>query len=245
VNRRDFIKLAGLLGISALLPKGLRMASFSELMMKVVDGQQLSPIEREQMRQYTNEMDTNNQLVSSWQQVNKKIRDIYLDLPIVTIYSETLTTSVPNITIQIPSDYKHLMMFCAMLTDRAAASDYIHGRFNGDTGTNYAEQYAGGVGSSSSDGSQTSRDDFGVTIAASASASANTCGSCIMFIPHYNSTIYKTVINNYGIFDGTATGKYSTFCQWKSTSPIRSLTLFSENSANIISGSVVTLLGIK
>jgi len=113
------------------------MASFSELMMKVVDGQQLSPIEREQMRQYTNEMDTNNQLVSSWQQINKKVNSLFLDLPVGTILSKTIPSNATSVSTQIPQDYNHLFIFTSAKTDYASFVDTINMRFNGDTGTNY------------------------------------------------------------------------------------------------------------
>ena len=87
MNRRDFMKFAGVSWFSLFLPKGLQMATYTELMMKIADGQQLDAIEREQLRQYAGEMESNNKLVSSWKSIGNKVSSNYIDFPIIYLES--------------------------------------------------------------------------------------------------------------------------------------------------------------
>lgn len=247
MNRRDFIKIAGLFGLSAFLPKGLQVLTYTDLMMKVADGQTLDSIEREQLRQYLSEIDTNRQLVSTWQQINKKVSSSFLDLPIVTIKTKKFEQNTTSETFDIPPDYNHLIIFCAVETDNAAYYDFLHGQFNGDTGNNYAETYAGSINGAASNGQFLTRDDFGVSITTGSSATTGAMGSAILFIPHYNSNQWKTVIKLEGTVEYAASQMliFNTFATWKSTNPVRSIRVFPETGSNILSGSIITVLGVK
>lgn len=61
MNRRDFIKLSGMIGAFSFIPefatKGIEMATYTELMMKLADGKTLDALEKEQLRQFTNDID--------------------------------------------------------------------------------------------------------------------------------------------------------------------------------------------
>lgn len=223
------------------------MASFSELMMKVVDGQQLSPIEREQMRQYTNEMDTNNKLVSSWKQIDNKINSKYLDLPMVVIISKTFEEDVSSFTVQIPSDYKHLLMMGSFKTDRADYFDSIAIQFNGDTSTSYRAQYLYGQNSLSGAAQAIGLDSASISYASGLSSNSNSSGNFFLFLPDYNSSIWKTFLKISGTPNKSATDMItvSNTETWEKTEPIRSAKFFPDYGTNIKTGSILTILGIK
>ena len=247
MNRRDFIKFLGVLGIAPLIPKGLEMSIYTDLIMKVADGQKLDPIEREQLRQYTAEIDNNRQIVSAWQSIDKKISSAFLNLPIVPIFSDVIANSITYLTIEIPPDYKHLMVFISARTDKAALYDYIDGTINGDSNSsNYMEGFSGESNGSSAGwiGEHLTSTGFGAAFAAANSSTSGAAGSSIIFFPHYNSKSWKTLYKLQG-FGDTYTNLLSVFSVWKSTSSIRTLKFYPNGGTNILADSVFSVYGIK
>lgn len=221
--------------------------TYTDLMMKVIDGEKLNPIEREQMRQYVSEIDNNRQIVSSWQQINKKIDERYLDLPIGTIVSKVFESDQASFTVQIPPDYNHMLILSSVKTTHAGYNDGVIGRFNDDDGANYSEGYDGGQASSAVTGQTKVQTFFGVSVATGTSATLGATGSSFVFIPNYNSSNWKSVLRVQGTGEYSATDVLTlmTSAHWRNTSPVRKITVLSENSANLATGSILTILGIK
>lgn len=243
MNRRDFMKFAGVSWFSLFLPKGLQMATYTELMMKMADGQQLDAIEREQLRQYAGEMESNNKLVSSWQNINGNIDAKYLNLPVNLIYSTTLVEDTASISIDIPSIYKHLLIFSyGRSTAAGTGVTSLRARFNSDTASNYESQLLYGI--SSSAGSVTSAViDWAIIGGLPKSGeAAGYSGSGFAFLPGYGGAFYKTMLMI--ILPGVAGYVFARSSTWKSTDPIRNI-VFSPEAGNLQSGFSLSIYGFK
>lgn len=211
-------------------------------------GVSLPQAELDTLQRLVDEERQREEALKSWMRIqDNKIGMNFLDLPIFPIYSRVVDVSSASISIPIPGDYKHLLMFVSAKTDRAAIDDWIHARFNDDTGSNYMEAYSGEVGASASNGEQTSRTDFGLSITTGATAASGSTGSSVIFIPHYTSNVWKTALKIYGSgwLVPASMLILSTFSVWKNTDPIKKITIYSYNSANISNGSIFSIYGIK
>lgn len=168
-------------------------------------------------------------------------------LPIEIIYSEVLYKNFPTLSVDIPQGYKHLLIFSVAKTDRASDFDYIHGYFNGDSGSNYMEGYAGEASGSAVGwvGEQTSRSNFGVCFASASTSSAGAVGSSVLFVPHYTSSAWKATLKIMGGNTATSTALLTANSIWKNTSAINKITFFPEFGTNIVSGSIFSIYGIK
>jgi hypothetical protein len=87
VNRRDFLKLAGLLGLSLLIPKGNDMP-FGDTLEKLARGERLSETEIQNIRLFGNQVELFNQFIGGMQIGSsdihvKSIRTVYgqFDIP--------------------------------------------------------------------------------------------------------------------------------------------------------------------
>lgn len=161
---------------------------------------------------------------------------------IIDKYFEADTAST---TVNIPASVNHLLILGGFQTDRAAYNDVIGCRLNGDSGSNYAEQYEGAQASTQVAGS-TTQSYAKLCIASGDSASDHIYGGFFAYMPNIRSSYYKSVIGVSGMSEYTATeGIIHTFCTfWNNTSSIASITIMSANSANIKSGSRIGIYGI-
>jgi hypothetical protein len=108
-------------------------------------------------------------------------------------------------------------------------------RFNGDTGTNYSVTRMGGYGSSASSNRFSNQ-----TLMAGPYSSANTIA--IWQVMNYsNATTYKTALARGG---GADYGTEAYVGLWRNTNAITSITVL-PSSANLATGSTITLYGIK
>ena len=208
-------------------------------------GVSLPQAELDTLQRLVDEERQREEALKSWMRIqDNKIGMNFLDLPIFPIYSRVVDVSSASISIPIPGDYKHLLMFVSAKTNRAAVTDFIHARFNDDTGNNYIEAYSGELSGVANNGHQLTRDDIGISITTGASSTSGAIGSAVVFVPHYNSSNWKTAIKVYGVGDAD-TLLLSTFSAWKNTEPIKKITIYSDNSANISAGSIFSIYGIK
>lgn len=251
MDRRDFLKLSGISLLSVFLPNiqiGEGMTTYTEMMMKVINNEPLSAIDKEQLRVMFQEMDNNRQIVSAWQNVDKKVSSNFIDFPISVIYSEVLEADITSFSIEIPKGFSHLLFLSMIRTDLAAFNDGIAGRFNDDSGNNYSIISEGAQATSQiATQNKTTRSSFDICVATGASATSGAMGSSFSFIPHYNSSTWKSVITT------MATAEYSssdllilnspTF--WRDTTPVNKITVFSSNGANILAGSLFSIYGLR
>ena len=136
----------------------------------------------------------------------------------------------------IPQNYTDLVM---VVNAQCATNDNSAGlQFNGDTGTNYSFTFINGDGSSATSAKYATQSAMQVGLMNNANWSTST-----YHIQNYSSqNMYKTVIGRGSMSDLLRI--YAS--NWYSLNPITSITVISTpNSYNFLSGSTITLYGIK
>jgi hypothetical protein len=143
------------------------------------------------------------------------------------------------------STYKHLQVRYAIRTDRSGfSSDTVITRFNGDTGSNYAWHRIWGDGSSVQSDAGTTQTFMrsSITSAALSTANAFSAGFTDVLDP-YSTTKNKTIRSLNGNIDQSFIFLWSGL--WINTSSLTSITLSSQNAANLVAGSRFSLYGIR
>jgi hypothetical protein len=156
------------------------------------------------------------------------------------IYAQTLPSAVASITLSnIPTTFTDLVVVIKGSTSSSGQSIGMY--VNGDTGSNYSETSLVGDGSSALS-ARISSTTFARVVGRYHGTSASLSDTSITQIQNYsNLTTFKTAINRSNVSAGVT----SSTILWRSTAPITSLTFFGEASTNIITGSTITLYGIK
>ena len=166
----------------------------------------------------------------------------------------TVTLSSAQATISftsIPSTYKHLQIRCITRTALSVSQqDSFYMTFNSDTGSNYADHYMRGTGSTIQVGSRTSQAN---NLLGYQSANGYTSGIFSPFIidilDYANTSKYKTT-RTLGGFESNNTGSEVgqiafTSGLWMSTSAISSIQLVAGGGRNTVANSTFALYGIK
>jgi hypothetical protein len=156
------------------------------------------------------------------------------------IYAQTLPSAVASITLSnIPRTFTDLVVVIKGSTSSGGQSIGMY--VNGDTGSNYSETSLVGDGSSALS-ARISSTTFARVVGRYHGTSASLSDTSITQIQNYsNPTTFKTAINRSNVPAGVT----SSVNLWRSTAPITSLTFFGEGPSNIITGSTITLYGIK
>lgn len=148
----------------------------------------------------------------------------------------------------IASTYDDLMILTSLRTDRSAqTNDNINIRFNGDTATNYSRVQLVATGSSASTAAGANATSITTIQAPGASATANTFGSGIIYIPNYKNTSYNKQVIVDGVQENNSTTAYfiGLFAGlYRSTSAISSIRLFPNTGPNFVQYSQATLYGV-
>jgi hypothetical protein len=159
---------------------------------------------------------------------------------VVTPNSNTVTFS------SIPSTYTHLQIrIMGRTTNSGAGGEYCRLRYNGDTGSNYADHYLKGDGSTASAGADTTQTANYIERFANATNSSSIFGVAVIDILDYaNTNKYKT-LRSLGAYDANGSGNIFLYSGlWMSTSAITSISLIS-NSGNWADYTSIALYGIK
>jgi hypothetical protein len=142
------------------------------------------------------------------------------------------------------STYKHLQIRWVARSDRGSGAASFWFRFNGDTGSNYANHALYGDTSVVSFG-QTSQNRALITSVLPASgATANVYSSGVMDVLDWTATKNKTVrtLAGYSLSPGIvqlASGL------WMNTGAVTSISLIEGDSSNFVAGSRFSIYGIK
>jgi hypothetical protein len=149
----------------------------------------------------------------------------------------------------IPSTYSDLKLVSSTRTTRSGANlDLLGYRFNGDgTASNHKYIRLSSDASSSSIPSSTIGNEL-VQYSTGATSTTNTFASSEIYIPNYTSTSSNKVFYTdsvTGQLNSTAFYQAIFANQWLSTAAITSITIYSTNAANFVSGSSFYLYGIK
>lgn len=152
--------------------------------------------------------------------------------PIATTTASGSTTSVTFSSIS--AAYTDLVL----VVNGSANGSSAYLRVNGDTGSNYSiTRISGNGGSASSNRTSNSTSaEFGGLY-----NDNNT--NIIHFMNYANTTTYKTFLARTNPVQSGAAAIGASVCLWRSTSAINSITFLCD--VNIVSGSTLTLYGIK
>ena len=175
--------------------------------------------------------------------------NLNIPLPFVPIQSEVLVEDVADLTVQIPSTFKHLLVVGQGRVNGTGGQDaaYVYAQFNGDTGANYYEGYIYQEATVLAAYEETGNTGFSVSYLVADGQPAGYCGSFFCFIPHYNSGYYKGILTFDGV--GTNAGTYNSLYTggWYNTSPVSSIRTFPDpayTSAKLEAGSLFSFYGL-
>jgi hypothetical protein len=159
----------------------------------------------------------------------------------------TLTSTASSITFTgIPQNYTHLQIRGIGKDNRASANpSVLYMQLNGDSNSNYSQHYLVGDGSAAySGGGSYTQIAVGDMVTGAASNAANYGAGVIDVLDYANVSKFKTVRSIGGMdFNGSGTvGLYSG--NWRNTTSITSLTLFSF-SGTFVAGTSYALYGVK
>lgn len=163
--------------------------------------------------------------------------------PIEKIYGEKLPNNVSSISVKIPSDYQHLLIMGQTRGTGTGGGGYININFNGDTGSNYLNNTVLEIDGVSQGAHNLSASLIPIVSHPVDDGPANYAGSFVVFVPHYQSVFYKSVLMIDGSFSDVTHAEL-THGVWKNTSPIN-LIVFSPDLFELKEGSLVTVLGIR
>ena len=165
----------------------------------------------------------------------------------VLIASNTLSASAASVTFSsIPSTYTDLVVRWSARSDVGGSADNIGVTLNGTT-ANYSATELRGNGSTAISGRTSSAAQFNLNVSVPSSGyTANTFSNNELYIPNYTSSTNKPV-SAFNVSENNATtGIDNVFALlWSNTASINSISFFSLNSANFVSGSNFYLYGIK
>jgi hypothetical protein len=160
----------------------------------------------------------------------------------------TLSTSASSITFSgIPTGYKHLQLRWVAKTDRTETDDVVYMSFNSNTASNYSWHFLRGNGSATLSSASTSTSNIAIQYGATGSSGAtNIFAGVIVDILEYNNTnVNKTVRSLQGMDLNGSGWVYLQSGNWRSTSPITSITLDQQYGSNFTQFTQVALYGVK
>jgi len=165
------------------------------------------------------------------------------------ISSQVLASNVNSVTFSslntAAAAYKHLQLRVTVRSSNGAVGDSLGLRFNGDTGSNYAEHVLYGNGSSVASGAGTSQTFMSAATITGNTAAANIFGSGVIDILDFSQTTKNKTLRS------LSGNQAQPFIQlrsglWASTAAVTSINLFSANGAtNLLTGSRFSLYGLK
>jgi len=217
---------------------------FNKLLLKIAKNEQLTPQELDDLSRYGTETQQRNSFLAGNITPASLLK---IAFPVFPIYSEILEKNTTSILVNIPSNANHLLIMGSVRTNRAASyNDGFIGRFNGDSGGNYREVYDGAQNTTQIAGQTAAQTFFGVSVTTAESATAGSFGGFFLFVPHIRSGTWKQTLRISGTSQYGATDMFDivTSCHWQSTAKIQDITFSSENSADILAGSLLSVYGI-
>ena len=147
----------------------------------------------------------------------------------------------------IPATYSHLQVraIARTTTGSSAGADWVYGRINGDTGSNYAQHRLYGYGSGVTTGAGASQSNFWAGLAPMDNTTASMYGAFVLDILDYaNTNKYKTLRVLLGSDRNGAGEMILQSNLWMNTNAITSIKLYPEQN-NFKQYSHFALYGIK
>lgn len=161
-----------------------------------------------------------------------------------------LSGSATSVTFSnIPQGFRHLQLFTQSRTDRAAESDNIVIRFNGDSGTNYDLESLESAGATVAAAASRATATPLLIGSEGASSRGNNFAPGVMFILGYsNAAMEKRMLGISSIFGNLSadTDLINLFRNglWRSLNVVTSVTLLPGTGPNFVAGSRFQLYGV-
>ena len=152
--------------------------------------------------------------------------------------------------VNIPNRFTDLVVRYSLRTTLAGGPFYFDDmgmRFNNDSGTNYSRSVIRNRQGNLGVGSLTSATFFPFFEASAGNATASTFGNGEMWISNYATSNFKGLRIDGGSESQTANETVTGIISgcYKSTSPITSISIYSQNGANIVQNSTAYLYGVS
>jgi len=164
------------------------------------------------------------------------------------ISTTILGSSSASVTFDVTglgSTYKHLQLRIAARTDRSSYVDTAMIRFNGST-TNYGSHYMSGNGSSVGSSAEIGQTKiWGTRITAANAGTSVYGGGYLDILDAFSASKYKTTRSLSGYTSGSGSEVYLFSGLWMDITTISSVNLTPNIGSNFVSGSRISLYGIK
>jgi len=163
--------------------------------------------------------------------------------------TEILTSSQSSVTFSslnstYGADYEHLQIRMVGRSDRISDDENLRIRFNADSGSNYANHYLQGNGSSVSSGSEVSNTGMWARSLTASSSNSGSFGVFVIDILDAFKTSKNTTVRTLGgstddDFIGLSSGV------WLNTAALTSIELGTQFSNDLVTGSRFSIYGIR
>ena len=216
------------------------------LLKKIAQNQSLTPQELDELGRFGVETQQRNSFIAGNTTPQNQLN---INFPFFPIFSEVLTVDMASIEVQIPGDYKHLMIFGQGRVS-AANGGNVWCQFNRDTGSNYSWTVISGNGATSGSAEDTSDTHAALGLFSNTGDPAGSASSFEAKIMHYISPFHQMVLANTYYSDNTTRTLYSIGSKWASTDTIKSIEIYAtdntlaKGTTNILAGSVISIYGI-
>lgn len=146
----------------------------------------------------------------------------------------------------IPQGYTHLQIRGIARCNVSGTNQQLQGRFNGDSGSNYASLVLQGNGTSANNLSYSNINVFVCGQIVGSTGLADTFGAAIIDILDYRNTNKNKTVRSFSGHDQFGSGfSYLPSALWMSTSAITSISLFPTTGNSFLQHSSFALYGIK
>jgi hypothetical protein len=158
------------------------------------------------------------------------------------IYATTLSSNTAVITfLNIPTTFTDLAIIANFVGFTNTGTEAVSVRLNGDTGSNYSATYLRGNGSAASS-ARASNDNRMIVGATQAGTNTGAAMNIVNFMNYSNATTNKTILSRYSQASLQAEADVGL---WRNTAPITSIQFGTYGTNLMLSGTSVTLYGIK
>lgn len=217
--------------------------NLGDLLVKIATNRNLSQQEIDFLRLEGNNTQQRNSFVAGNTTPGNQLNVAF---PFAPIYNEVLAVDTASLLIVIPGGFKHLMFMGAGRSSKAATFDAMSMTINGDTGANYIGNVVVESGASTVTGvGAVAQSAMAIGALSAASANAAAGSSFFVFLAHYRSSLWKSVVTMATVpnYDGTygAIGMWGG--TWQSTAPIEKLSVVAAGG-NLVAGSLFSVYGI-
>lgn len=219
------------------------MTNFGDMLTMLANNARFSTEQLDSLRRLGNETEQRNSQVAgyTYQEGGLKIESVFN-----LIFSETFTVDRASVSVQIPQDYKHLMIFSNGRTTTTGSGTEISllMKYNGTTANVYTTQNFKAFSSTTSAALATSASGAIGSFLAQNDEAASIGSSAVCYIPNYRSPFYKDSLCFSSAIVGGGMGIVVVSSTWANTSEIQSIQ-FVPASGNLMATSSITVYGLN